>query len=101
MDDWCSKLLLHIHTGRPIPFISRSRIVIITSNESLLPKYSDWYLFETDVDCCSMWFPSRSDCPDLTEPTESDIDGNPYPVGGYFYPHLDESNCRYGRNYPQ
>jgi len=62
---------------------------------------SDSYLFETESDCCSLWYPARTDCPDMSEPTEGDVDENPYPVQGHFYPHLDESNCRFGRNYPQ
>merc|ERR1712003_593201 len=43
----------------------------------------------------------RDDCPDLSTPTDPEVNGNPYPVQPRFYPHQSESNCRFGRNYPQ
>jgi len=61
----------------------------------------DDYLFPTMEDCCSKWYPAREDCPDLSEPTDPNVNGNPYPVQPKFYPHQSESNCRFGRNYPQ
>lgn len=48
-----------------------------------------------------MWYPGRDDCPDLTEPTETNIYKSTYAVGGYFYPAMEKSNCQFGRNYPQ
>lgn len=67
----------------------------------MLDSFSELYLFPKDVDCCSMWYPARENCPDLSDPTERDVIETPYPVKGYFYPHETESNCRFGRNYPQ
>jgi len=67
----------------------------------MMEAHSESYLFESETDCCSMWYPARLDCPDLSESTERDVDETPYPVKPYFYPHQTDSNCRFGRNYPQ
>jgi len=61
----------------------------------------DDYLFPEMEDCCSKWYPGREDCPSLDQPMNPDVDGVPYPVTAAFYPHQVESNCRFGRNYPQ
>ena len=63
--------------------------------------YDHLYLFSEASDCCSYWYPGRDDCPDLTKPTETNIDGNPNPVTGYWYPNKGEGSCQFGRNYPQ
>mmetsp|Transcript_41266 Transcript_41266/g.75496 ORF Transcript_41266/g.75496 Transcript_41266/m.75496 type:complete len:244 (-) Transcript_41266:85-816(-) len=67
----------------------------------MMGSYSELYLFPSYLDCCSMWYPAREDCPDLSDPTERDVIEKPYAVKGYFYPHESDMNCRFGRNYPQ
>lgn len=67
----------------------------------MMETFSDSYLFSSGDDCCSKWYPARTDCPDLSRPTERSVNEKPYPVKPYFYPHQSESNCRFGRNYPQ
>lgn len=67
----------------------------------MMEANSESYLFSTDAECCSMFYPARTDCPDLSDSTERDVNERPYPVKPYFYPHQTDSNCRFGRNYPQ
>jgi len=70
--------------------------------------YQDWmmgankehFLFESDTQCCGNWYPARTDCPDTTAVTPKQVDYKPNASEGYFYPHLDVFNCRFGRNYP-
>lgn len=63
--------------------------------------YSDQYLFNDGAECCDFWYPGREDCPDLSKPTETDINGNPETADGYWYPNTGEGSCQFGRNYPQ
>ena len=53
------------------------------------------FLFESDVECCGNWYPARTDCPHRdSETTPKQMDYKPYASEGYFYPHLEGSNCR-------
>ena len=48
-----------------------------------------------------MWYPTRGDCPHVGSPTTPlQVDYKPDPSAQFYYPHLTESNCRFGRNYP-
>mmetsp|Transcript_15776 Transcript_15776/g.32987 ORF Transcript_15776/g.32987 Transcript_15776/m.32987 type:complete len:657 (-) Transcript_15776:54-2024(-) len=67
----------------------------------MMESHTEWYVFESESECCKKWYPNRLDCPDLTATTQNGVEENPYPVTGYFYPHMVDSNCRFGRNYPQ
>lgn len=94
--------LLNVLPRRSLsPFLTNAIALLFCIWSNAAIQYSESYLFDTGVDCCSKWYPARADCPDLSEPTERDVIEKPYPVTGYFYPHQVESNCRFGRNYPQ
>lgn len=61
---------------------------------------SSAYLFDSADACCDMWYPSDDDCPHVdTKTTPDQVDIAEDPNKGYFYPHLSENNCRFGRNY--
>ena len=48
-----------------------------------------------------MWYPNRSDCPEVASPTTpQQVDYKPDASKQFYYPHLSESKCRFGRNYP-
>ena len=58
-------------------------------------------MFSSEKECCDRWYPARSDCPELLIPTSPhQVDYKVDKNEGFFYPHLEVSNCRFGRNYP-
>eukprot|EP00578_Thalassiosira_sp_NH16_P025614 CAMPEP_0181100192 /NCGR_PEP_ID=MMETSP1071-20121207/13063_1 /TAXON_ID=35127 /ORGANISM="Thalassiosira sp., Strain NH16" /LENGTH=780 /DNA_ID=CAMNT_0023182907 /DNA_START=66 /DNA_END=2405 /DNA_ORIENTATION=+ len=61
----------------------------------------DHYLYITPDGCCATWYPGKEDCPNFdSKITPKQLDYKPYASEGFFYPHLNGSNCRFGRNYP-
>jgi hypothetical protein len=71
----------------------------------LTEGYDAYYLFDDAQDCCDMWYPQRTDCPDperaVTPDTEQEAwFSNPYPMNNYYFPDFDVSSCGFGRDYP-
>ncbi|KAL3782622.1 hypothetical protein HJC23_000004 [Cyclotella cryptica] len=67
--------------------------------------FADYYLFDNASDCCKLWYPSRSDCPDSQSAVTPNIEdeawlSNPYPFANYYFPDFDAGSCGYGKNYP-
>ena len=58
-------------------------------------KNAAHFLSNTSEPCCERWYPSKDDCP-ITNSTTTpkQLDYKPDPSEGYYYPHLDGSNCR-------
>mmetsp|Transcript_34642 Transcript_34642/g.58795 ORF Transcript_34642/g.58795 Transcript_34642/m.58795 type:complete len:283 (+) Transcript_34642:995-1843(+) len=82
-----------------------SLIVQLLSAQYLLPilQQENFYLFDNDVSCCGTWYPGKDDCPEMdsaTTPNELHLDYKPDASQQFYYPHLSESNCRFGRNFP-
>jgi len=69
-------------------------------NDWMEGSHKNWYLFDKEEECCETWYPSKSNCPEVTPTTPQQVDYKPDPNRQYYYPHLNESNCWLGRNYP-
>lgn len=69
-------------------------------NDWMEGSHKDFYLFDNEVGCCGTWYPNRPDCPDTSPTTPQQVDYKPDPNQQFYYPHLSQSNCWVGRNYP-
>ncbi|KAL3798224.1 hypothetical protein ACHAWO_003429 [Cyclotella atomus] len=61
--------------------------------------FRDYYLFDNGSDCCKMWFPAHSNCPDMNAYLEKPVEElNPFE--NYYFPDFDEQSCGHGKDYP-
>jgi len=67
--------------------------------------YEGYYLFDNAGDCCDMWYPTRTDCPDRGSIVTPDAEDEAYYMGpyqgsNYYFPDFDKNSCARGRDYP-
>jgi len=67
--------------------------------------YEGYYLFDNAKDCCDMWYPTRTDCPDTGSIVTPDAEDEawymgPYQGSNYYFPDFDMNSCARGRDYP-
>jgi len=65
--------------------------------------YEPYYLFTNGRDCCSMWYPTRSDCPNFSDAVNGYVENvadDPYSMTNYYFPDFTVDNCGFGRDYP-
>lgn len=62
---------------------------------------ADHFLYNSAEECCATWYPKKANCPHVeSETTPNQVAYKPNVSEGYFYPHMSDLNCRFGRNYP-
>jgi len=67
--------------------------------------FEEHYLFVNSTECCDLWYPSRSDCPDDQRAVNPEAEDEPwhsapYSMQNYYFPDFSTNNCGFGWDYP-
>lgn len=68
--------------------------VIGSGYKDWMLDFADHFLFTSPEPCCQKWYPASSDCPYNDTSTPNQLEYKHDVNQGYFYPHMDDSNCR-------